>query len=150
MLKTAFTTIFLMVALFAASIDFTVEQQQPVETIAMSVETTELEPEPILARESPEVDLETWAITAYCSCDICCPGTSDNLTANMSTPLEGVTIAADPSIPFGTRIWIEGLGERTVMDRGSAITGNHIDVYFADHDTAKNFGVQELKVRIVE
>lgn len=121
----------------------------PLETIAMTATTVEIEPEPVLASEAKEAVLEMWTITAYCACDICCPGTADNLTANMSTPLEGVTIAADPAIPFGTRVWIEGLGERTVMDRGSAITGNHIDVFFDSHEDAKAFGVQQLAVKVM-
>lgn len=122
---------------------------QTEETTALIVELEPVVATPI-SRSAPEESLETWTITAYCACEICCPGSSDGLTANMSTPLEGVTIAADQSIPFGTRIWIEGLGERTVMDRGGAITGNHIDVYFEDHAAAKAFGIKELAVRIVE
>jgi len=148
MLKAIGITAFLMAALFAASIDFE-PPKQPATAETITVETIESEPI-VISREAPEITLETWIVTAYCACDICCAGSSDGLTANMSTPLEGVTIAADKSIPFGTRIWIEGLGEWTVMDRGSAITGKHIDVFFKNHETAKEFGVKNLEVRIME
>jgi 3D (Asp-Asp-Asp) domain-containing protein len=102
------------------------------------------------AEPTAEPESEIWTVTAYCACEKCCPGSADGLTASNRRPVEGVTVAADPSVPFGTEILIEGLGTRIVEDRGSAITGNHIDVYFADHETAKQFGVQYLKVSIKE
>ena len=64
---------------------------------------------------------------------------------------EGVTIAADTSIlPFGTKVIIEGVGERIVQDRGGAIKGNHIDLFFNSHQAALEFGRQELEVIIFE
>lgn len=37
--------------------------------------------------------------------------------------------AADPTIPFGARIVVKGLGTFTVLDRGSAVYGAHIDIF---------------------
>lgn len=48
----------------------------------------------------------------------------------------GRTIAAGPGIPFGTRIFIPGVGWRVVEDRGSAITDGRIDVLVEDKETA--------------
>ena len=45
---------------------------------------------------------------------------------------------------------IDGLGERVVQDRGGAIKGNAVDVYFEDHDEALVFGRQTVRLYIVE
>ncbi|MGB9879896.1 MAG: 3D domain-containing protein [Anaerolineae bacterium] len=59
------------------------------------------------------------------------------------------TIAADPSIPFGTRIWVPGYGWGIVKDRGSAIKGNRLDVFVPDVREAVEWGRRELAVLIV-
>ena len=56
-------------------------------------------------------------------------------TASGAPTVEGVTIAADPSIPFGTKLKING-HVYTVQDRGGAIRGNHIDIYVSSHSKA--------------
>lgn len=38
-------------------------------------------------------------------------------------------VAADPSIPFGARMHVPGLGTFVVLDRGGAVWGAHIDIY---------------------
>ena len=64
---------------------------------------------------------------------------------------EEVTVAADWNIlPAGTLIEIDGLGERIVQDRGGAITGNRIDIYFNSHEVALEVGVQEVLVRTLD
>ena len=61
-----------------------------------------------------------------------------------------MTIAADWSIyPQGTVLFVEGLGEMAVQDRGGAIQGQQIDVYFESHDDALQFGRQNVRVYIV-
>jgi rare lipoprotein A len=63
--------------------------------------------------------------------------------------LEGRTIAADSSIPFGTQIYIPELGKTfTVTDRGGAIKGDRLDMYMEDPADALKFGDRELEVRI--
>ena len=62
---------------------------------------------------------------------------------------EGVTVAMDKSMPFGTKIYIDGVGERIVQDRGGAIKGNRIDLYFGSHQEALNFGRQTKQVTIL-
>ena len=43
--------------------------------------------------------------------------------------LKPQTVAADQSIfPFGTVLYIEGVGVRVVQDKGSGIQGKHLDV----------------------
>lgn len=89
-----------------------------------------------------------YVITAYCPCQKCC-GKTDGITASGVKAVQGVTIATDKSIPFGTKIYIDGIGERIVQDRGGAIKGNRIDLYFSDHQSALNFGRQTKEVIIL-
>lgn len=92
---------------------------------------------------------ETFVLTAYCACVKCC-GKSDGITATGVRAREGVTVAADTrKLPFGTKIYIDGVGERIVQDRGGAIKGNRIDVYFDTHQEALNFGRQTKQVTIL-
>ncbi|MGN0436871.1 MAG: 3D domain-containing protein [Wujia sp.] len=84
-----------------------------------------------------------FVITAYCPCPICC-GAYSNMTnpttASGTRATAGRTIAADTSkFPFGTQLVINGQ-VYTVEDRGGAIYGNRIDIYFNTHQEAINFG----------
>lgn len=92
--------------------------------------------------------VEEYVITAYCHCTKCC-GKTDGITASGDKATEGVTIAMDKSMPFGTKIYIDGVGERIVQDRGGAIKGNRIDLYFDSHQEALNFGRQTKQVTIL-
>ena len=59
------------------------------------------------------------------------------------------TIAADTSrYPFNTIMYIPGYGYGRVEDRGGAIKGNHIDLYFRTHKRAMKWGRQKKKVKI--
>jgi len=60
------------------------------------------------------------------------------------------TIAADPRYPFGTRMYVPGYGWGVVHDRGRAIKGDHIDVFFSDHDDALEWGKKYLNVTILK
>jgi 3D (Asp-Asp-Asp) domain-containing protein len=93
---------------------------------------------------------EVFTITAYCSCTKCC-GKSDGITYSGQKAVEGVTIAADLNIlPIGTMVEIEGIGRRIVQDKGGAIKGNRLDLYFSDHKTALAFGKQERWVTVIK
>lgn len=92
--------------------------------------------------------IEEYVITAYCPCVQCC-GKSDGITASGEKAIEGITVAMDKSMPFGTKIYIDGVGERIVQDRGGAIKGNRIDLYFDSHQEALNFGRQTKQVTIL-
>lgn len=89
-----------------------------------------------------------YTITAYCHCSKCC-GKTNGITASGVKAVQGVTVAMSKDIPFGTKIYIDGIGERIVQDRGGAIKGNRIDLYFDSHQEALNFGRQTKDVTIL-
>lgn len=145
----ALAVLIVLTLLFLGSIDFT--RKEPVQTT--EIIRTEAVAEPTIEETveviSREPEPEIWTVTAYCACEICC-GKSDGITASGAKATPYRTVAADPAIPYGTTVWIEGLGERVVEDRGSAIRGKHLDVYMESHTEALDFGVQELRVEVVE
>lgn len=67
--------------------------------------------------------------------------------ANGRWPIADVTVAADTSLhPFGTEVLIEGLGFRTVHDRGRAIKGRRLDLFVDSCREARAFGRRFLRV----
>ena len=76
--------------------------------------------------------LGRYYITGYDTCSRCC-GKTDGITASGTVATVGRTCAASKDLPFGTRLYIDGIGERTVEDRGGGVKGNHIDVLCEDH-----------------
>jgi len=59
------------------------------------------------------------------------------------------TIAADTSLyPFGTVMHVPGYGYARVEDRGGAIKGQHIDLFFKSHKDALRWGKKKKKVKI--
>lgn len=89
----------------------------------------------------------TFTVTAYCPCEKCCGEWADGFFAN-GTPVGGLAIAADGSIPFGTKINVPGYELAMVKDRGFAITKGRLDLYFDKHQTALNWGNQVLVCEI--
>lgn len=92
-------------------------------------------------------------VTAYCPCEKCCGEWSDGITASGHRIAPGDKFAAaPPEIPFGTLLLIPGYSDEPVpvLDRGSAITGNKIDVYFDSHIEALNFGIKYLEITILD
>lgn len=64
---------------------------------------------------------------------------------------EGRTIAADWSVlEPGTKVYIDGIGERIVEDTGGAIVDKCIDVYVEDVEIARQLGRHKADVWIVE
>jgi len=60
------------------------------------------------------------------------------------------TIAADTTVfSFGTRMKIPGYGWGTVEDRGGAIKGGKIDLFFKTHKQALEWGRQTVTVEVV-
>ena len=91
-----------------------------------------------------------WAnASAYCACVKCC-GKTNGITASGTKATAGRTIAAPKNYPFGTKIEIAGMGTYVVEDRGGAITGNKIDIYFDSHAEALKFGRRNLQIKVLD
>lgn len=109
----------------------------------------------------------TMLTTGYCKCGKCCgwkrtwygrpvfasgPNKGKpkrvGITASGTKARHG-TIAADTSkYPFGTVMYIEGYGYGRVEDRGGAIKGDHIDLFFHSHKAALEWGRQWVQVKV--
>ncbi len=87
--------------------------------------------------------------TAYtASCNGCSgvTATGMNLKANPNAKV----IAVDPSvIPLGTKVYVEGYGYAVAADKGGAIKGNKIDVFFPNKSQAYRWGNKRVKVKIL-
>lgn len=98
-------------------------------------------------KKSKSKSLGMFKVTGYCSCSRCC-GKSTGVTASGTVAKAGRTIAADTSkISFGTKVVING-HTYTVEDRGGAINGNRIDIFFSSHSKALQWGVRYCKVYV--
>lgn len=84
--------------------------------------------------------LGTYTLTAY--------EWTGNPCANGCYPTEGYTVASN-SIPLGTRLYIEGIGERVVEDTGG-MSGNVIDIYLGSASACVQFGRQSADVYILD
>jgi 3D (Asp-Asp-Asp) domain-containing protein len=114
-----------------------------------------LAPEPVVeVVEAPAPERNTFEVTAYTAGYESTgkrPGDEGyGITASGEHVRENYTIACPPSLPFGQRLEIEGVGERVCTDRGGAIKEGRLDVYIAELEEARQFGRQWLNVRIIE
>ena len=121
------------------------------------------------SRKAKRVYME---VTAYCGCGKCCgyyrscwscwlvpyyksgPNKGKRkvvgITSDGTKAKKGV-IAADISIyPYGTKMYIPGYGWGVVHDTGSAIKGNHIDIFFPSHKEAMKWGRKKLWVTVIK
>lgn len=76
-----------------------------------------------------------------------------NLTAKGQklTDVVGVCIAADPKvIPYYSKVYIEGVGVRTVLDCGGAIKGNRIDVLVRNNKDIPKCGIHYSNVYLIK
>lgn len=85
---------------------------------------------------------ESYEVTAYCE--------TGNKTATGTVPQVGRTIAVDPrKIPYGSRVWIEGIGVRVAEDCGGAVKGNVIDLFVGGYEEAVQWGRRNRKAIVL-
>lgn len=118
----------------------------------VSIESTNTTTTEEIIKEPELISLGSFTVTSYCACKECCgkdpthPGYGKTKSGTIAT--EGRTIAVDPSvIPLGSTVYLNGISY-VAEDTGSAIKGNKIDLFINDHQRAKNFGVQEMEVKL--
>lgn len=103
-----------------------------------------------------QVRIINMKVTAYSPDEKSCGNQADGITASgYSVWTNGMKlVAADTdSLPFGTLLSIPGYDNANivpVLDRGSAIKGNRLDVLFPTHEEALEWGVQEHEVIVWE
>ena len=92
--------------------------------------------------------------SAFCPCKKCTNKSPGDVGYGVTASGRTVTanggrfVAADRSIPFGTMIDVPGYGVVPVLDRGGAIKGNRLDVYYPTHKAARRWGARKLWVTI--
>lgn len=97
--------------------------------------------------------VQTMEVTAYCNCPQCCsyvPGKRTNVgqTASGSQARIG-TVAADPKVlPIGTIVYVPDYGWGRVEDKGGAIKGNKIDLWYTNHAAAHKWGRKRIPIKI--
>lgn len=112
---------------------------------------------PMPAEGAPGETMEEWKtvhmrVTAYCPCSHCCGEYADGITASGHQIVQGDRFAAaDRRYGFGTALIIPGYNGSApvkVLDRGGAIKGDKLDVFFNTHQEALEWGVQHLDVKV--
>jgi len=94
-------------------------------------------------------------VTAYCPCKKCCGKGARGITASGAriSHNDGLFVAADTTLlPFRTKLLIPGYASGKavpVLDRGGAIKGNRLDVFFPTHEQALKWGRRTIDVTII-
>lgn len=127
------------------------DKQEQIEILEIIIENQKTEPEVI---DEPEY-IGTFEITYYTAGPESTGKTPEHpaygITKSGTTVKEGQTIAADWSVlPEGTKVYIDGIGERVVEDTGSAIVDKCIDVYVERLEDIPSVGRHKADVWIVE
>ena len=101
----------------------------------------------VIPADLPQAPLGRFKLTAYSGPQL---GQAEPITATGTAARAGRTVAVDPKIiPLGSKIYIEGLGERIAEDIGGGVKGHHIDVYLGTLPQARHFGVQRGTVSVI-
>lgn len=86
-------------------------------------------------------DIGIWKCTAYCTekrPHIC--GTGTGITSSGEPVQADVSVAVNRSnlskLPYGTKIYIEGVGVRTIHDTGGGVSGQQFDCATTTHEYA--------------
>ncbi len=106
-------------------------------------------------------------VTAYCPCGQCCgwernwrfqpvysygPNKGQRKIVGQTasgTMARPGTIAADTRLyPFGTIMYVPGYGYGRVEDRGGAIRGQKLDLFYRTHQQALQWGRQHKDVKV--
>lgn len=102
------------------------------------------------APESPYGDFIPVKATAYCACKKCCGKWADGgTTASGRKAIEGLTVASDTYYGKGILLYDEYftlIGIYECMDKGT----KGIDIYMDSHQQAKEFGVHNYYIQLID
>lgn len=101
-----------------------------------------------------EADIKLLSVSAYSRADSCHnPKDGKCITAMGKDTKDGRTVACPRSMKLGTRIHIEGIGNRICEDRTALWVekkfGGTIDIFYEDAIVAKRFGRKILNITIL-
>ena len=108
------------------------------------------------AAAEPKTRVMRMEVTAYCPCTKCCGENAQGITASGRDVSYNNSqfVAADTTIlPFNTKLIIPGYHNGAtvpVIDRGGAIKGHKLDLYFPTHEEALEWGRQMIDVTVIE
>ncbi len=112
---------------------------------------------PVETPAAPSVRTIRLRVTAYCPCLKCCGRWSGKGLTASGAPITsngGLFVAADTNLlPFKTRVRVPGYANGQwvpVLDRGGAIRGHRMEVFFHSHQVARQWGVQWLTVEVLQ
>jgi 3D (Asp-Asp-Asp) domain-containing protein len=155
-LKSLGLTIILVLLIFAADCAVRAQYHRAVHEIEETRQLIEqLREENAALRQRMEDWLNEWdvmtaEVTAYAPLDpaavngMCYAG-DPGTTASGAPTTPGLTVAAGPDVPYGTRIWVSG-SMREVQDRGGRIGPGSLDICVATRTEALRFGRQRAVV----
>lgn len=158
-MKSLGLTIILVLLIFAADCAVRAQYRRAVHEIEETRQLIEqLREENAALRQRMEQWLDEWdviaaEVTAYAPLDpaavpgMCYAG-DPTVTASGAPTTPGITVAAGPDVPFGSRIWAAG-AMRTVQDRGGRIGPGRLDICVATRAEALRFGRQRA-VAVIE
>lgn len=131
--------------------------QQDIGKVQENIKILEAKIESLEGRiDELENELKKWSvyeITAYAPLDsrahegICFAG-NPHVTASGAPTVPGITVAAGKELPFGTEIYIRGLGRRVVQDRGGTVGYGKLDIAVSSKSEALRWGRRYIPVRI--
>src|SRR5262245_30537978 len=153
---------FVVVSISATSGKAADEDRRPVSILPPMLMATATTPTPapellheLSVQPHPTPHKILMEVTAYCPCRKCCGKNARGITASglRVTHNGGLFVAADSYLPFHTKLLIPGYGDGEavpVLDRGGAIKGNRLDVFFPTHQEALEWGRRMIEVTIVD
>ena len=132
------------------------EARAVVASIASNIQKALSAPMPAPAATGAGPRVIWMEVTAYCACKKCCGPRAQGITAS-GRPVShngGRFVAADTRLlKFNTKLLVPGYADGAavpVIDRGGAIKGNKLDVYFASHQEARQWGRRRIPVTVLE
>jgi 3D (Asp-Asp-Asp) domain-containing protein len=110
------------------------------------------------------IEVITFRVTAYCACEKCCgkwaklrplDSYGNPIVRGAAGTVLATGISCASPYPFGTEINLDGFGTVIVEDRTAGWVvdkygENIIDIYFDNHQTAKEFGVKYIEGVVLE
>ena len=126
----------------------------PGQVIPTPAPSPRLPPAPAPVR--PRTRTMLMEVTAYCPCPRCCGPRAQGITASgrRVSYNGGKFVAADTKVlKFNTKLMIPGYADGRpveVIDRGGAIKGNKLDVYFPTHQEARKWGRRKILVTVLD